>query len=69
VQALANHRLDSLGVVALVALRKLDEYQTADMHRRLKRFEVQERGVDAAELIHAFAFQLNSGRANQLGPL
>ena len=53
VQALAEHRLDILVVVALITLGKLEKHQAADMHRRFRRFEMQKRGVNAAELIHS----------------
>jgi hypothetical protein len=42
VEALAKQRLDGLVVIARVTLRQLKEHEAADMHRRLRRFEVQE---------------------------
>ena len=48
VQALAEHRLDILVVVALITLGKLEKHQAADMHRRFRRFEMQKRGVNAS---------------------
>ena len=51
-QALAKHGLHFFVVVALISLGELEHHQAADMHRRLRRFEMQERGVHATELIH-----------------
>src|SRR3954453_7592354 len=64
VQALAEHRLDILVVVTLIALGKLEKHKAADMHRRFWRFEMKKRGVNAAELIHCRSFPLScrSGR-------
>src|SRR5260221_4313964 len=42
VEALAKQRFDGLVVIARVTLRQLKEHEAADMHRRLRRFEVQE---------------------------
>jgi hypothetical protein len=38
--------------IACVALRQVEHGQAADVHRHLRRLEVQERGVHAAEVVH-----------------
>jgi hypothetical protein len=52
VHALADQRLHVLVVVALVAFRQLEQHEAADVHRRLRRFEMQEGRVHAAQMIH-----------------
>jgi hypothetical protein len=50
-EALREHPLHRLVVVALVALRQLEQHQAADVHRGLGGFEVQERCVHAAQVL------------------
>ena len=39
---LAEHRLDVFVVVAVIPLGQFEQHQAADVHRRFRRFEMQE---------------------------
>ena len=62
---LAMWALHVLVEVALVALGQVEDVEAADMHRHLGRFEMQEGGIDAAQVLHVEA--LPEARAGQDG--
>jgi hypothetical protein len=52
VQPLAHHLLGVFIEVAGVARGQIEHVERADVHRHLGRFDVQEHGVHAAEVVH-----------------
>ena len=52
VHALGHARLGVLEKIAGVARRQVDHVERADVHRHLGRFQVQEHGVQATQVIH-----------------